>query len=42
MSDRRLEDEAAGEVGDGGSVLTSKVKCSAIGKKMPVWKIDAP
>lgn len=42
VSDRCLEGQAAGGMGEGRSVLASEVQCSATGEEMPGWKIDAP
>lgn len=42
MSDRCLEEQEVGGMGEGGSALASEVQHSATGKEMPGRKIDAP
>lgn len=42
MSDRCLEGQEVGGMGEDRSVLARKVQRSATGKEMPGLKIDAP
>ena len=42
VSDRCLEEQGVGGMGEGGSALASEVQRSATGKEMPGRKIDAP